>query len=178
MVSHHQTDSPTSVSFIRYCGLDTFLGTVFSAESDRGICYLAFESEKSGLEKLKKKFGSTHRYQRSTVVEDKLKSLFDHLEVHGDYPRFEVDLRGTSFQKRVWEFLRQIPSGSTLSYQEVAKKVGKPNAVRAVGSACARNPVGLLVPCHRVKRSNGELGGFAWGLELKKQILSLEQKAA
>ena len=89
-----------------------------------------------------------------------------------------LDLRGTAFQRRVWAALRQIPAGQTLSYQQLAKKLGQPTAYRAVANACGANPGALLVPCHRVLRSNGDLGGFRWGIERKAALLKLESAPA
>jgi O-6-methylguanine DNA methyltransferase len=86
-----------------------------------------------------------------------------------------VDLRGTDFQVRVWQALRRIPRGETRTYREVARAIGAPRAVRAVGSACAANPVALAVPCHRVLRADGALGGYAWGLGRKQRLLEIEK---
>jgi AraC family transcriptional regulator of adaptative response/methylated-DNA-[protein]-cysteine methyltransferase len=88
-----------------------------------------------------------------------------------------VDVRGTAFQQRVWQELRRIPRGETRSYREVADAVGAPGAARAVGSACGKNPVGILVPCHRVIAADGGLGGYAWGLDVKRALLDHERAA-
>jgi len=90
--------------------------------------------------------------------------------------RFELplDLRGTLFQQRVWQALRQIPPGQTLSYSQLAEHLGQPRAVRAVASACAANPLAVAVPCHRVLRSDGSLSGYRWGLERKRALLDNE----
>ncbi len=90
-------------------------------------------------------------------------------------PELPVDVRGTAFQAAVWAALRRIPAGQTRSYAEVAAEVGSPGAVRAVGTACARNPAALVTPCHRVVRSDGALGGFRWGLEVKRALLDAER---
>jgi AraC family transcriptional regulator of adaptative response/methylated-DNA-[protein]-cysteine methyltransferase len=87
-----------------------------------------------------------------------------------------VDVRGTVFQRKVWDELRRIPAGETRTYQQIARAVGAPLAVRAVGSACGANPVALLVPCHRAVRTDGGLGGYAWGLSRKKRLLDLERR--
>ena len=86
-----------------------------------------------------------------------------------------LDLRGTAFQQRVWRELTRIPRGETITYAELAKRVGSPGAVRAVGSACGANPTALVVPCHRVLRSDGALGGFRWGLARKAKLLAAER---
>lgn len=96
-----------------------------------------------------------------------------------DYPLasepFALDLRGTQFQQQVWRALMQIPAGETISYSELAQRVGRPRAVRAAASACAANPLALVVPCHRVLRQSGELGGYAWGLGRKQYLLDTER---
>jgi AraC family transcriptional regulator of adaptative response/methylated-DNA-[protein]-cysteine methyltransferase len=88
-----------------------------------------------------------------------------------------VDLLGTAFQKKVWDALMRIPAGQTRSYAQLASALGQPNAARAVASACARNKVAIVVPCHRVIRGDGSLGGYRWGLPLKQQLLERERAA-
>lgn len=85
-------------------------------------------------------------------------------------------IKGTDFQMKVWKAMMAIPFGKTKSYKDVARVIGSPNAVRAVGSACGRNPIGMLIPCHRVLASDGSLGGFGWGLKRKQEMLDWEQK--
>jgi AraC family transcriptional regulator of adaptative response/methylated-DNA-[protein]-cysteine methyltransferase len=90
--------------------------------------------------------------------------------------RVPLDIRGTVFQRRVWDELRRIPRGETRTYSDIARAIGFPAAVRAVGSACGANPVALAVPCHRAVRTDGGLGGYAWGLARKKKLLALEKR--
>ena len=90
---------------------------------------------------------------------------------------FALDPRGTEFQQRVWQALRNIPAGQTRSYAQLAQAIAQPGAVRAVGSACGANPIAVLIPCHRVVRSDGSLGGFHWGLDLKQQLLLRESRS-
>ena len=90
--------------------------------------------------------------------------------------KLPMDIQGTAFQKRVWEFLRTIPRGNVVSYAEVAEGIGSPKAVRAAASACANNRIGVLIPCHRVIRGTGELGGYRWGLPRKRALLDMERK--
>jgi AraC family transcriptional regulator of adaptative response/methylated-DNA-[protein]-cysteine methyltransferase len=94
----------------------------------------------------------------------------------GSLARVPLDIRGTVFQRRVWEALRRIPRGETRTYGEIARQIGAPAAVRAVGSACGANPVALVVPCHRAVRTDGGLGGYAWGLTVKRRLLELEKR--
>jgi AraC family transcriptional regulator of adaptative response/methylated-DNA-[protein]-cysteine methyltransferase len=91
---------------------------------------------------------------------------------HSDLP---LDIRATAFQRQVWEQLRRIPYGETRSYADIAKSLDKPGAVRAVGSACGKNPVALVIPCHRAVREDKSLGGYRWGLERKKRLLERER---
>ena len=87
-----------------------------------------------------------------------------------------LDMIGTTFQRQVWQALRDIPVGCTVTYSQIAKRIGVPKAVRAVANACGANPIGVIVPCHRVIRTDGTLGGFRWGLERKKQLLEREKQ--
>jgi len=88
-----------------------------------------------------------------------------------------LDIRGTAFQQQVWRALQKIPAGRTRSYAEVARSIGRPDAMRAVGSACGANPVALVVPCHRVVQTGGGLGGYRWGVERKRELLEAESEA-
>jgi AraC family transcriptional regulator of adaptative response/methylated-DNA-[protein]-cysteine methyltransferase len=88
-----------------------------------------------------------------------------------------LDVRGTTFQMRVWRYLQKIPYGNVASYAEVARGIGQPTATRAVAQACASNPIALAIPCHRVIRGNGELGGYRWGLARKRALLDRERSA-
>src|SRR5690606_18491175 len=88
-----------------------------------------------------------------------------------------LDIRGTAFQRRVWQALRRIPVGETVSYAELARRIGAPSAVRAVARACASNPLALVVPCHRVVRTDGSLSGYRWGVERKRELLERERHA-
>lgn len=93
----------------------------------------------------------------------------------GDGTRFELDLRGTEFQRAVWHALREIPVGATATYAEIARRIGQPNAARGVAQACAANSIAILVPCHRVVRSDGGLSGYRWGVERKRALLERER---
>jgi AraC family transcriptional regulator, regulatory protein of adaptative response / methylated-DNA-[protein]-cysteine methyltransferase len=88
-----------------------------------------------------------------------------------------IDIRGTAFQHRVWEALRNIPAGTTATYAEIASRIGKPTAVRAVGRACGANPLAVVIPCHRVVRNDGALSGYRWGIERKRVLLQREAKS-
>ena len=103
-----------------------------------------------------------------------MRVLADAVRGEAEAALLPLDLEGTAFQMRVWEALRGVPSGCTLTYSEVAARIGAPRAVRAVGAACAANPAALVVPCHRVIRRDGSLGGYRWGLEAKEALLEAE----
>ncbi len=92
-------------------------------------------------------------------------------------PDLPIDVRGTTFQVQVWEALRHIPAGTTISYRELAVVIGRPTAARAVASACAANPAALVIPCHRVLQSDGAIGGYRWGHDAKESLLAAERRA-
>jgi len=151
------------------------LKKVFVASTEKGVCAVDFlKTEKAFLRELKRKF-------TGKIVKDdpKNKKAIGQLRKYlkGELQRFDckVNFEGTPFQKKVWSALMRIPYGQTRSYQEIAKSIGHPKAFRAVGNANGRNSVPLIVPCHRVIESNGGLGGFGHGIEVKKRLLNLEK---
>ena len=151
-------------------------GYLLVAASSKGICLIHFgTSAKTLLKEAKEKLGTALEHSPA-----KLKEARTAIEryLSGDSKALltlALDLRrGTALQRKVWHILQTIPYGQTLSYSEVARKAGKPRAVRAVGSACGANPLPLVVPCHRVLAKNGSLGGFGWGLPMKRWLLALE----
>jgi AraC family transcriptional regulator of adaptative response/methylated-DNA-[protein]-cysteine methyltransferase len=115
------------------------------------------------------------RQQKGGRLEGFVEAILSYLE--GREPRLDLplDIRATAFQRRVWQELQRIPFGETRTYTEVAKAIGDPNARRAVARACATNPVALAIPCHRVIREDGALGGYRWGVERKEALLDKEQ---
>lgn len=162
---------------IAYCSFSTPLGTVLVAATARGVCTIKLGDDASTLCKL-----LAEEFSEAELVEDavSMKNLKEKILgfVAGDQSlaKVPVDVRGTVFQRKVWDELRRIPAGETRTYQQIARAVGAPLAVRAVGSACGANPVALLVPCHRAVRTDGGLGGYAWGLSRKKRLLDLERR--
>ena len=160
---------------IRYTIARSPLGPLLVAATARGICRVMLGGTAAGLEsELRREYpGARPRRDDAPLrrwVEGILRSL------HGRRPDVDLplDIQATAFQRRVWEMLRSIPIGATRSYSEIAKSIGKPGAARAVGAACAANPVALVIPCHRVVRSDGGLGGYAWGVGRKKALLEKE----
>jgi AraC family transcriptional regulator of adaptative response/methylated-DNA-[protein]-cysteine methyltransferase len=160
---------------ISYALVPTAVGHLLAAATERGLCAVMLGDEGSKLEaalreefpaaEIERNDGELKRYTE-TVVEGLL----------GDEGKaLPLDVRGTSFQWQVWKALRRIPPGETRSYQAIAQELGRPTAARAVARACASNRLALVVPCHRAVRETGELGGYRWGSDRKKQILEQER---
>lgn len=165
---------------IFYAYRDSSLGPLLMAATERGVCFAQFgESFKHLQQQLKAEFPDA-KFVESPGTEgpelDKwIEALDAHVGQHAPRPDLPLDLRGTSFQLKVWRFLLSVREGDVLSYGELAKEIDKPKAVRAVASACGANRVGVLVPCHRVLRGNGDLGGYRWGVERKRVLLDVER---
>ncbi|HEX6154627.1 MAG TPA: methylated-DNA--[protein]-cysteine S-methyltransferase [Burkholderiales bacterium] len=161
---------------IAYCSFGSSLGTVLIAATSRGLCSVKLGDDASYLTGLlAEEFNQAEI--RAADLPELRKKILEFIEGEATLARLPLDIRGTVFQRRVWEELRRIPRGETRTYQEIARAIGAPAAVRAVGSACGANPVALVVPCHRAVRSDGGLGGYAWGLKRKKKLLALEKKS-
>ena len=146
------------------------------AATKRGICSIRIGgSEREMRSGLAREFPAAKLRHDEHALGRWVRAIVEHLE--GTLPRLDVpvDARATAFQWRVWEELRAIPYGETRSYEEVARLVGRPKAARAVGRACATNPVAIVIPCHRVVRTDGSLGGYAWGLGVKQALLDRER---
>ena len=150
-----------------YDKINTPLGFLIVVSDGEELCEIAFESESSSMDLADLKKDPTTMGPITSQIEAYLK---------GELKDFHIPLRfsGTPFQNRVWSELVKIPFGETRSYQDIAKAVGSPSASRAVGSACGKNPIPIVVPCHRVIAKNGGLGGYSGGLELKKELLKIE----
>ena len=160
---------------ISFCSFPSALGTVLVASSGKGVCSVKLGPDAAALERLLAEEFSEARIEEEPMPEVK-KAILDFIGGEASLARVPLDIRGTVFQRRVWDELRRIPRGETRTYRQIARAVGAPEAVRAVGSACGANPVALVVPCHRAVRSDGGLGGYAWGLGRKKKLLALEKK--
>jgi AraC family transcriptional regulator of adaptative response/methylated-DNA-[protein]-cysteine methyltransferase len=178
---------------IRYATAATALGRVLVAATARGVCAVtlgdddqqherALAAEYPNAARERVDLGAPAPPNDSAETErahDDLRAwvgeVADHLAGAGRRLTLPVDVAGTPFQERVWQALREIPYGETRSYTDLAHAVGAPRAVRAVASACARNRVALVVPCHRVVRGGGALGGYRWGLERKRRLLAQER---
>ena len=160
---------------IRFDAFATPLGTALVAATDKGVCAVKLGRDAPALEALLAEEFPAAELAREPLRELRAKILA-FIDGEASLARVPLDIRGTVFQCRVWEALRSIPRGQTRTYREIAKAIGAPAAVRAVGSACGANPVALLVPCHRAIRSDGGLGGYAWGLGTKKRLLEIEKR--
>jgi AraC family transcriptional regulator of adaptative response/methylated-DNA-[protein]-cysteine methyltransferase len=160
---------------IGYCSFPSPLGTVLIAATEKGLCSVKIGNRAEALEReLKDEFSGADLVSKELSA---LRSqILSFLNGESSLARVPLDIRGTVFQRRVWEALRRIPRGETRTYAQLAREVGAPAAVRAVGSACGANPVALAVPCHRAVRTDGGLGGYAWGLSRKKLLLELEKR--
>nr|WP_227995018.1 methylated-DNA--[protein]-cysteine S-methyltransferase [Oceanobacillus sp. CFH 90083] len=152
--------------------------SIYLAATDNGLCYVG--SQNKEIDEIenwaaKKRAGAVlvHHEQKMNPYKEQFISYFDGERKNFDFP---VDLKGTAFQEAVWEALQNIPYGETVSYMDIAEKIEKPKAVRAVGAAIGANPVMMLVPCHRVLAKDGKLTGFRGGIPMKERLLALESE--
>jgi AraC family transcriptional regulator of adaptative response/methylated-DNA-[protein]-cysteine methyltransferase len=151
------------------------LGRLLVAYTEKGVCSVKIGDDDRALEReFRADFPNAEIHVAGRAIHDWISSIVRSLEGDHSSAAIPVDIQGTAFQWRVWNALQRIPRGTTLSYSELAKQIGQPSATRAVARACATNPVALLIPCHRIVREDGELGGYRWGIERKKQLLQQE----
>jgi AraC family transcriptional regulator, regulatory protein of adaptative response / methylated-DNA-[protein]-cysteine methyltransferase len=160
---------------IRYAVEPCGLGVILVAATPRGVCAIEFgDSAHDLVDRLRQRFSNATLEPADTVFRQwigKILAFIEHPQGLLDMP---LDIQGTVFQQRVWNALQDIPSGQTASYAQVAEKIGQPTAVRAVARACATNQVAVVIPCHRVVRSDGSLSGYRWGAERKAELLRRE----
>jgi AraC family transcriptional regulator, regulatory protein of adaptative response / methylated-DNA-[protein]-cysteine methyltransferase len=160
---------------IRFAVGECSLGSILVAQSDRGVCAILMGDDPDELIR-----DLQHRFRRAELIggDSEFEELVAKVIGFVEAPKIGLDLpldvRGTAFQKRVWQALRQIPAGKTASYAEIANRIGSPGSARAVARACAANPIAVAIPCHRVVRRNGELSGYCWGVERKRALLDNE----
>jgi len=168
---------------IRFKELESPIGRVLLAHSGAGLCAVGLPSKDSAhtrrklIDSLEKRFGPIELVEdESGLLEEAarfLKAYFASPPASGSFSG-ALDAGGTAFQQLVWNALKRIRAGEVVSYGEIARRIGRPKASRAVGAACGANPLAIIVPCHRVVGSGGGLGGFGGGVELKKQLLEAE----
>lgn len=164
---------------INYAIVETPLGRLLVAATDKGVCSVMLGDSDAGLEAdLSKEFPAAEIHQDEKPLRSAVTAIVEHLKSKSPRIDLPLDIQATAFQRQVWEQLRAIPYGQTHSYSEVAKAMGQEKAVRAVARACATNPVALVIPCHRVIREDKSLGGYRWGLERKKRLLETERARA
>lgn len=164
---------------IRFAVGQCALGAILVAQSARGICAILLGDDPHALlEDLQDTFPKAHFIGADPDFEQLVARVVGFVEAPAIGLDLPLDLRGTAFQQRVWQALRTIPSGSTVSYAEIAQRIGAPKAVRAVAQACGANSIAVAIPCHRVVRSDGGLSGYRWGVARKQQLLELEHVAA
>jgi AraC family transcriptional regulator, regulatory protein of adaptative response / methylated-DNA-[protein]-cysteine methyltransferase len=164
---------------IRYTCADSPLGRMLIAATERGVCAIQFaQSDEELLEGLKHEFPFAVRRADDGGLKGWVTALLDQMRGRKLDDALPLDIRATAFQRRVWRYLQSIPFGATQSYSQVAKAIGEPRACRAVARACATNPAAVAIPCHRVVREDGAMGGYRWGMERKKALLEMEGKRA
>jgi AraC family transcriptional regulator, regulatory protein of adaptative response / methylated-DNA-[protein]-cysteine methyltransferase len=157
---------------IRWAIAETNLGNMLIAATDKGICRLSFDEDEGALH---------HRFPKAQIEKGDaaMADLVTHAVAAVDHPRqmpdLPLDVQGTAFQQAVWQELQRIPTGETRTYAQIAAAVGKPKAIRAAGSANGANNVAVLIPCHRVIRSDGTMGGYAYGIDRKEKLLERER---
>jgi AraC family transcriptional regulator of adaptative response/methylated-DNA-[protein]-cysteine methyltransferase len=167
-----------TVETISYATGESVLGPVLVAGSISGVCAILIGADDNELAMdLVARFPKAKLVADEAVVKDDLAKVTRFVDKPTEGLDLALDLRGTPFQRRVWEALRRIPVGTTVTYSELAKSIGAPNAVRAVAGACAANPIALAVPCHRVVGSDGDLTGYYWGVERKRELIKKEATA-
>ena len=149
----------------------TTLGAMLVAATDRGICRLSFHE---GREALEARFPNAEHIEGGAEFAALLEQVVLAVEAPGDFAHIPIDVKGTAFQEAVWQALQRIPAGETRTYAQLASSIGRPKAVRAAGAANGANHVAVLIPCHRVIATGGGMGGYAYGLEIKRQLLARE----
>lgn len=160
---------------IRYDILDTPAGMLLVAATGKGVCAIQFgDSAKKLEESVRAEFPAADLRRDAAFLSAWAAQLRAHLGGRLQKLDVPLDIQATAFQRRVWEYLQSIPYGSTESYGEIARRIRKPRAARAVARACAANPVAVVIPCHRVVRSDGAMGGYRWGEGHKRKLLRIE----
>ncbi len=158
-------------AIIRWAIAATDLGPLLVAATDRGLCRVAFDE---GEGHLRARFPKAEIVPGGDGFQDLVGAVAAHVVAPGRAMDLPLDVRGTAFQEAVWRALSAVPPGETISYAALAARAGHPSATRAAGSACGKNPVAVLIPCHRARRGDGAMGGYAWGLDRKAALLARE----
>jgi AraC family transcriptional regulator of adaptative response/methylated-DNA-[protein]-cysteine methyltransferase len=160
---------------IRFAVGECSLGSILVAATDKGVCAIQFGDHPDALVRvLQDRFPNARLIGGDKKFERLVAKVVGFIEAPGRRFDLPLDVRGTAFQQQVWQALRKIPTGSTATYSEIARRIGKPKAVRAVADACASNKIAIAIPCHRVVRTDGSLSGYRWGVERKRELLRRE----
>lgn len=163
---------------IRFAVGETSLGAILVAQSDKGICAITLGDDPDELVRdLQDRFPKANLIGGDKGFENLVARVVGFVEAPRIGLDLPLDIRGTAFQERVWQALRQIPAGETVSYADIARRIGEPKAVRAVAQACGANKIAVAIPCHRVVRNDGALSGYRWGVERKRALLEKEAHA-
>lgn len=173
-----QSSGCAADSHIRFAIGECSLGSILVAISERGICAIAFADNPEILVRnLQDRFPQAEPSSASPDVEQLIAKVVDFIENPALALDLPLDIRGTAFQQRVWQALRDIPAGTTISYTEIARRIGAPKAIRAVAGACAANILAVAIPCHRVVRIDGSLSSYRWGVQRKAELLRREKQS-
>ena len=163
---------------IRFAVGECSLGSILVAKSERGICAIFLGDDPDALTRdLQKQFPQANLIGGDVAFEQLVSRVVGFVEAPALGLDLPLDVRGTAFQQRVWQALRRIPAGSTVSYADIARRIGSPKSVRSVAQACGANALAVAIPCHRVVRNDGALSGYRWGVERKKTLLERESRA-
>jgi len=163
---------------ITYTTIDSSLGWLLVAATERGLCAVRFGKSAAALEQtLWREFPAATIWRDDAALRPRVDAVMGYLNGQRKQLDLPLDVQATAFQSRVYEALRAIPYGSTRSYSQVAQAIGQPAAALEVAQACAGNPVALVIPCHRVVRQSGGLGGYRWGVQRKRALLEREAQA-
>jgi AraC family transcriptional regulator of adaptative response/methylated-DNA-[protein]-cysteine methyltransferase len=164
---------------IRFALGQCSLGSILVAASQRGVCAILLGDDPESLvRELEGRFQRAELIGGDAGFEQLVATVVGFVEAPGIGLDLPLDVRGTAFQQRVWQALRQVPAGETVSYTELARRLRSPRSVRAVASACAANPIAVAIPCHRVVRRDGGLAGYRWGVERKRALLERESSSS
>ncbi len=162
---------------ISYAIVASPFGRLIAAHTQRGICFCGLgDSDRALVGELHHDYPKAKLRPGSSKTAELARAIARYLDGRIALPDLPLDIRGTPFQLMVWNELRAIPAGQSRSYTEIAHRIGRPRAIRAVGTANGANPVSILIPCHRALRASGHLGGYRWGLERKRRLLELEAR--
>ena len=163
---------------IRFAVGECSLGSILVAATDKGVCAIEFGDDPDALVRsLQDRFPNAHLVGADRQFEELVSKVVGFVEAPAQGLDLPLDIRGTAFQQRVWHAIRDIPPGATASYAEIARRIGRPKAVRAVAQACGSNAIAVAIPCHRVVRRDGSPSGYRWGVARKQALLKREATA-